>query len=632
MMKERKIIIKGTILVLIAILLLGIPIVVRADGEEGEKKELSIPFVKDYMEANFGFTFTDDQPHHIEITAPNGSVVKKDSENAEVIVSVQDVTAGTYSIVITAEEEIKVDASVECVSAIVSEHTESISVTSVISGLKIYFVDGNICVEWDDTGLGKIDVRITNPSTMQVIDSQTVSGTIYNGKLPEGIEEVEVYVVPASEARIDGAGITYTVPVVSTIDASIEVPDYDLVNTESIQVIGHFNIPVQVRVSDNGDFIYDKKFDEGDQIIEIALSGVNNDLVVYLKDVSTGNQITYSFAITRDLVAPTLSFKRAYNGERIAEDYITIQGIMKNGDYLYVNNDSVQFEEDGSFDLKIPVSPGENTIAICGEDAAGNESTSIFVIERVQKNNLNMKSLLIIIVPVLVILFLIIAVIVKKNAGKTKKKSFIEEGQTEDALVEEEIPVKEFSGNAKEEYEKLRRWHRRYDLLLGLIPFTIVIFAIIFLLISKLAIITVCQSGSMEPTIQVGEVAVFSKLGFRGSIQRGDIVLFDGAPYEEDALLLKRVIGLPGDSITFSDGEVYINGLLAKEPYLPEDMETFSSKEFQVPDGCLFVMGDNREQSIDSRLFTNPYIAVEDLRGKYVGGFYLKFMKGLKIR
>ena len=274
--------------------------------DEPKKKELSIPFVKDYMEANFTFSFTDNQPHHIEITAPNGALVQKDSDAEQVVVSVKDVTAGTYFITITAEEEIKVNASVECISAIVSERTEAISVTSVISGLRIYFIDGDVCVSWDDTGLGKIDVKVSNPSNMQVLDSQTVSGTFYRGKLSEGIEEVEVYVVPASEARIDGAGITYTVPVVRTIKASLDVPDVDLVNTETFTVTGHFDVPIEVTVTDNGDNIYNKKFDEGDATIEIPLSGVNNDLVVYLKDVSTYNQITYSFSVTRDLVAPSL--------------------------------------------------------------------------------------------------------------------------------------------------------------------------------------------------------------------------------------------------------------------------------------------------------------------------------------
>ena len=130
---------------------------------------------------------------------------------------------------------------------------------------------------------------------------------------------------------------------------------------------------------------------------------------------------------------------------------------------------------------------------------------------------------------------------------------------------------------------------------------------------------TVVASGSMEPTLMTGDVNVFNRLAYvKHDIQRGDIITFWSK--EGNAQMSKRVIGIAGDHIEFHDGFVFINGLLADESlYLDEDIETNCSKSFDVPEGCVFVLGDNRENSIDSRFFENPYISESDIIGKYLG-------------
>ena len=96
---------------------------------------------------------------------------------------------------------------------------------------------------------------------------------------------------------------------------------------------------------------------------------------------------------------------------------------------------------------------------------------------------------------------------------------------------------------------------------------------------------------------------------------RGDIVTF----YSDELgkLLVTRVIGLPGDHITFQDGYTYINGEKLAEDYLPEQGVTISARtEFDVPEGCMFVMGDNRTGSFDCRAFSQPYIPREKVQGE----------------
>ena len=113
-------------------------------------------------------------------------------------------------------------------------------------------------------------------------------------------------------------------------------------------------------------------------------------------------------------------------------------------------------------------------------------------------------------------------------------------------------------------------------------------------------------SGSMEPTLQVGDRVLVNKLSYDlHSIHRGDIVVFkkppnDFTPGIKD--LIKRVIGLPGETISGQNGAVYINGHRLREPWLPKGVTTGPFSAVHVPKGEYFVMGDNRGDSADSRV------------------------------
>ena len=149
-------------------------------------------------------------------------------------------------------------------------------------------------------------------------------------------------------------------------------------------------------------------------------------------------------------------------------------------------------------------------------------------------------------------------------------------------------------------------------------------------------------SASMEDTLQVLDRVLVSKISYAiGDIERGDVIVFDDPrpgfeQPDEDALqratrnlresiglstpqseFIKRVIGIPGDVVEGRDGGVWVNGVALVEPYVKEpDKPIGEFGPVLVPEGSLFVMGDNRHSSQDSRIF-GP-IPIDDVVGKAV--------------
>lgn len=123
-------------------------------------------------------------------------------------------------------------------------------------------------------------------------------------------------------------------------------------------------------------------------------------------------------------------------------------------------------------------------------------------------------------------------------------------------------------------------------------------------------------SKSMEPTLQVHDVTIGNRLAYKKKIpQRGDLIIFSSD--ELDEVLCKRIIGLPGETVSFHNGFVYINDeRLDESAYLSDEIETNSIDSFTVPDNSYFVLGDNRENSNDSRFWSSPYVSIDNIEAK----------------
>ena len=114
-------------------------------------------------------------------------------------------------------------------------------------------------------------------------------------------------------------------------------------------------------------------------------------------------------------------------------------------------------------------------------------------------------------------------------------------------------------------------------------------------------------SESMEPTLTEGDRVLVNKVSYDlHDVNRGDVIVFERPPNEppsEIEDLIKRVVGLPGDTVEGREGGVFVNGAALPEPYLASGVTTEPFPPVEVPADAVFVMGDNRGNSRDSRVF-----------------------------
>lgn len=147
-----------------------------------------------------------------------------------------------------------------------------------------------------------------------------------------------------------------------------------------------------------------------------------------------------------------------------------------------------------------------------------------------------------------------------------------------------------------------------------LIPLAIAL--LIALLLKRFILfIAYVPTESMEPTVMPGERLLITRIYKPEKLKRGDIVVFN---FEEtDTVLIKRLIGLPGDRVKIIEGVLYINGDEVPEPYVEnEDIQThFDGEEIVVPDNAYFFLGDNRTASMDGRYWFYPFVQEKDIIG-----------------
>ena len=143
------------------------------------------------------------------------------------------------------------------------------------------------------------------------------------------------------------------------------------------------------------------------------------------------------------------------------------------------------------------------------------------------------------------------------------------------------------------ERERIGVWRLAVDILE-----TVVLAVLLFTGINAVSARVRVDGFSMRPTLEDGEFVLVNRLAYRfGDVQRGDIIVFH-FPMDPRQELIKRVIGVAGDQVMVNGGKVTVNGQTINEPYIAASPAY--SGEWKVPEGYLFVLGDNRNDSSDS--------------------------------
>lgn len=190
-----------------------------------------------------------------------------------------------------------------------------------------------------------------------------------------------------------------------------------------------------------------------------------------------------------------------------------------------------------------------------------------------------------------------------------KPDTEIEEEIEKEEEIEEEIEEEQGDEKIQERTNKI------FDIAKDWLFALVIAITAYFLITSFVLFKAYIPSASMNPTLYEGDQVLVTKIYNMNSIKRGDILVFHN--YELKEVLIKRVIGLPGDMVNIVNGVVTVNGETINEDYVKnKDSSTQKDGTYLVPENNYFFLGDNRPVSKDSPLWKNPFIDKSAIMGK----------------
>ena len=156
-----------------------------------------------------------------------------------------------------------------------------------------------------------------------------------------------------------------------------------------------------------------------------------------------------------------------------------------------------------------------------------------------------------------------------------------------------------------------------------------IVIAVVIAMLLKMFVFAnaVVPTGSMLNTIQLGDRVIASKLTYRfDDPQRYDIAIFY-YPDDESMIYVKRIVGLPGETLWVEDGKVFVQTtdgqtLQLDDSFVTVEEPTGDYGPYEIPEDCYFMMGDNRNDSKDSRFWENKYVARDKIIGKVLFRYY----------
>lgn len=615
---------------LFSVLTLAFSISVYAEELE---KTIEIELNKEYVQCTFYVSFEKEKCDNVTLITPNRKeyTFTQDPINENRLkCTIKNTVTGKYKVVVkkeidssdvtendgavqdSSDEEIqigdadnsseedreigKVTVSVQADEETTEAITDKLKLTKEIDGLKIYWIDDDISIDWTDTTVGKVNITVFDSGNMKILGSEKVDGNSYRCPVDQSIKQITVKIVPAESTNVNGAGDEFIVDVDNHPDGEILIEPFEYVNTDTIPAVANLNQSYSLLFTNNGEVVGQTDvLQPGSHDIEVPTAIGENNVKIYIVD-EEGNMRSTSVSFIKDIEPPIIKIEDDINGLATYDEMVEFNGIVTDFDTLVFRNQEVEVDWDGSFNIQASLKDGPNELELIATDLAGNQTTYTAVVTKlvVEKKEVPWKTIIFtgIAVLILIILFII------------KKRGFHLSNVIPDS---EEKPA--------------RKYHRPTSFTDYFCFFICLIVVIIFVyVIFNISFVT---SGSMEPTIKERELTITNRLAYTVKDPgRGDIVICRAG--DQNELMLKRIIGLPNDEISFVDGYVFINGVICDESaYLKSDVETNCTESFTVPEGCYFLLGDNRENSIDSRHWNNTFVKRENLIGKII--FHINF-------
>ena len=547
-------------------------------------------------------------------------------ENGYMYSRVENIESGKWKVQLTSESEIgEVTINLSANSEVISNEENKINIIRKITGISAYLENRTVKAEWTDTKCGDVLVIVSDSATKKTLDSNVVKNA-YEYVVPNGYSSIDIMLVPSALASNEDAKTSYTFSMDSVPVIDIKHDIGTITNKDKVDVT-----ITATEEYDYQAFINEKEVAASKNISFETEKGQNTiDIIAISKD---GHRSTYKYSFIKDSEAPVLTFDNDFSGFSTNESSLIISGKVSGATKLLIGGKETVVSVDNSFAKEIQLADGINEVKIVAMDEAGNETMFIMNIEKkLHSSSSIIADVVFLAACVITIFFLVFKFGKKKKSDKNKnvnkkQSNKVEEKQkNEKPIIQNDISEKVASIKKQEEKKELvSEKKKKIDNSPNITysrskskMFEYIIWAgsalLIILMTQFVMSIDIVQSNSMEPNIMTGELLFTNKVIDKNTVQRGDIVVFN----VDGVSVCKRVVGEPGDEISFSQGYVVINGEYCKEEYLDENVETNSMKTFKVPDGCVFCLGDNREYSYDARYWENPYIQKNNIYGKVV--------------
>lgn len=614
-------------------------------------KSIALDIEKSYSKCTFKAVFEEAGDYEITLVSPRGEEYTfSPIDNQTYSCVVKNVKEGTWNVQISEDSlsEIgKVSVSVSAAKKEDGDIKDDIVVGKDIVGLNIYLKNNNVIAEWTDENCGSVSFRITNLDTSELIANEKISEKSFKCTIPESVKNISVEVTPSSSNGINGATATYTLHK-SSVDATVSYPDLYYVNSDEITATVDMNESYGIHIEANEEIVMkEDALDSGSYSFTIPLEKEGENLVQLFLVDADGNMSSFDKIFVKDIIAPNLTLAAEYDGKEVEEESTIIEGNVTGFNTFTINDENISVASDGYFSYECLLHQGNNLITLVATDEAGNEAIyniNIFVPEK----QTNIPSFILPVLAVIIMIFVFKKDKSKKKETKTPKSTkedALERDNLDDLRLKDDEPSLEAlnqknanlgeinteNGVSMDELrEKKSKTEKKNNILVSVNTlFTekksvlIIVYSVLLILFLNFIVgLSHITSGSMEPTLNINDFMVYNRLAYiKNDVSYGDIISFN----KDSDIYCKRVVGLGGDELSFHDGFLYRNGEKVEEHYIEKDIETNCTKTFIVPENCIFVLGDNRENSYDSRFWENPYVSISDINGKLL--FIIPFGK-----